>query len=270
MIPPKHRRFAIFASLAVIAAAIVWFGLPHDREVKSLWLFLFKLVPFVMAAEAVAALDVEWAKRMRLPLLLIPPTFLLYFLYFVPKIFFFGGAISEDPTSFGNLYYHVLTLTPMIILALALAYRLGGGTAATVRRLSYGMLLLMLSGLEDLAFLTVNDHTDPAYATIPEVWEWASHITVFIGHPPTKMEAYAFIVVHVILALLVFLSPQRWWEALVRSPRSRADGPDAPAASTAPGVSRVADAPGAPGAPGTSDASGTDAARADGSPANRG
>jgi hypothetical protein len=226
MIPPKHRSFAIFAFLAVIAAAIVWFGLPHDREVKSLWIFLFKLVPFILAAEAVAALDVEWARRIRLPLILIPPTFLLYFLYFVPKIFFYGGANSDDPASFGSLYYNVLTLTPMIILALVLAYRLGGGTAATVRRLSYGMLLLMLSGLEDLAFLVVNQHTDPAFTPIPEVWEWASHITVFIGHPPTKIEAYVFIAVHVVLALLVLASPQRWWQALARTRRPRADGSD--------------------------------------------
>jgi hypothetical protein len=214
MLPRKPLGFLIFAALAVAAAAFVWFGLPHDREVKSLGLFLVKLLPFVFAAEAVARLDVDWAKRLRLPLLLVPPAFLVFFLYFVPKIFFFGGVEAGTRESFYALYYHVLTLTPLIILSLVLAYRLGGGTAATVRRLAYGMLLLMLSGMEDFAFLTVNNHTDPAYATIPEVWDWASHITVFIGHPPTKYEAYAFIIVHVLLALAVFFSPQRWWDSL--------------------------------------------------------
>ncbi|MDR8411104.1 hypothetical protein MTP10_20525 [Nonomuraea sp. 3-1Str] len=214
MIPRKPLGFLIFAALAVAAAAFVWFGLPHDREVKSLGIFLLKLLPFVFAAEALARLDVEWAKRIRLVLWLVPIMFLVYFLYFVPKIFYFGGVVNGSREAYYGLYYHVLTVTPLIIISLVLAYRLGGGTPAVVRRLAYGMLLLMLSGLEDLAFLTVNDHTDPQWATIPAVWDWASHMTVFIGHPPTKYEAYAFIAVHVLLALAVFFSPQRWWDGL--------------------------------------------------------
>ncbi|GAA3080153.1 hypothetical protein [Streptosporangium carneum] len=227
MLPRKPLGFLIFAGLAVAAAAFVWFGLPHDREVKSLWLFLVKLLPFVFATEAVARLDVEWAKRIRLVLWTVPVAFLVYFLYFVPKIFFFGGVETGTRESFYALYYHVLTLTPLIILSLTLANRLGGGTAATTRRLAYGMLLLMLSGLEDFAFLTVNDHTDPAYATIPDVWDWASHMTVFLGHPPTRNEAYAFIIVHVLLALGVFFSPQRWWDSLAaRTTRPRSAQPE--------------------------------------------
>lgn len=213
----NHRKqlgFYLFVALGLISAAFVWFGLPHDREVKSLWIFLTKLLPFLFAAEAVARLDPDWAKRKRLPLLLIPPAFLAYFVYFVPKIFFYGAEVDGTKEAFDSLYYNVLTLTPLIILSLVLAYRLGGGSAATVRRLSYGMLLLMLSGLEDLAFLTVNHHTDPAYQHIPAVWTWASHMTVFIGHAPTKHEAYAFITFHVLLALTVFFSPQRWWDSL--------------------------------------------------------
>ncbi|MEU7740671.1 hypothetical protein [Nonomuraea sp. NPDC049158] len=216
MIPRKHLGFLIFAALAVLAAAFVWFGLPHDRQVKSLWIFLVKLLPFVLATEAISRLDVEWARRLKLHVLAIPAAFLVYFLYFVPKIFFFGSEVAGTREAYYDLYYHVLTLTPLIIVSLALAFRLGGGAAGTVRRLGYGMLLLMLSGLEDLAFLTVNNHVDPAYSTIPEVWEWATHMSVFIGHAPTKYEAYAFIAVHVVLALVIFLSPQRWWESLGR------------------------------------------------------
>ncbi|MBN6050669.1 hypothetical protein JYK22_01885, partial [Nonomuraea sp. RK-328] len=214
MMPRKPLGFLIFAGLAAAAAAFVWFGLPHDREVKSLGVFLVKLLPFVFATEAVARLDVEWAKRIRLVLWTVPVAFLVYFLYFVPKIFFYGGVEVGSREAFYGLYYHVLTVTPFLIMAMALAFRLGGGSPGVVRRLAYGMLLLMLSGLEDFAFLTVNDHTDPQWATIPDVWDWASHMTVFLGHPPTKYEAYAFIIVHVVLALAVFFSPQRWWDAL--------------------------------------------------------
>src|SRR5262245_24190942 len=93
-------------AIAVVLAAIVWFGLPHDREVTSAWLLLFKLTPFIAAAIAVAGLDVYWARRLRLHLFALPVCFLIFFCYFVPKLFFYAG--QED--GFGSLYYHMLTL----------------------------------------------------------------------------------------------------------------------------------------------------------------
>lgn len=198
----KNAWFLGFAILGLALGGYIWFVMPHEREVTSLGIFLFKLLPFVCMAIAIALLDVELFKKLKLHFILIPVAFLVYFCYFVPKIFF---NMDEYPM----LYYTVLTVTPIIILSLSLAYRLGGGSGGSSARLSFAMLLLMLSGLEDLAYLTVNHHTDPQWATIPEVWTWASHMTVFIGHAPTKTEAYIFIVVHVILALLVLFLPSK-------------------------------------------------------------
>lgn len=192
-------------AVAVALAAFIWFGLPHEREVTSVGMLLFKLTPFAAASVAVAWLDVDWARRLKLPQLVIPACFLVFFCYFVPKIFFFAG----EPDLFGELYYHVLTLVPFMILALVAAYRFGGGARGTVLRLSAAMILLQLSGLEDLAYLTVNPHTDPDWTPIPEVWEWASHINVFFGRAATKNEAFAFIAVHVVLALAVLFVPGR-------------------------------------------------------------
>jgi hypothetical protein len=199
----RNAAFLVLLALAAGCAAVVWFVLPHDREVKSLGIFLFKLLPFIFATEAIARLDLELARRLHLVRILIPVVFCVFFLYFVPKIFFY---LDDFPT----VYYHILVLTPIIIMSLTLAYRLGGGTPGNVRRIAYAMLLIMLSGLEDLAFLTVNHHTDPRWATIPDVWTWASHMTVFLGHPPTKNEAFAFIAVHVVLVLFLLAAPSRW------------------------------------------------------------
>lgn len=198
----KNGATIVLAGLALAAAAFIWLVLPHEREVKSLLVLLFKLLPFVLATFAIAHLDLETARKYYLPNLLVPLTFLVFFCVFVPKIFFY----SDD---FGEMYYLMLTATPFIILSLVLAFRLGGGSTSWTVRLAFSMILLMLSGLEDLAFLTVNHHTDPRWATIPEVWDWASHMTVFLGHPPTKYEAFAFIAVHVLLALLVLFLPAR-------------------------------------------------------------
>lgn len=214
--PPRargHLPFLALTAAAAVAAAFVWFAMPHDREVKALWVLLLKLLPFVLATEAVARLDLAAPARRKLAVVALPAAFLVVLCFFVPRIFFYG---DDGPT----LYYYVLTLTPFVILSLVLAYRLGGGEAGGVRRLAYAMLLL-LSGLEDLAFLTVNPHTDPRWTPIPEVWSWASHMTVFLGHPPTKYEAYGFIAVHVALAALVLFLPGRMVRA-IRLPVGRA------------------------------------------------
>jgi len=204
------RRNLPFMGLAVIAlglAAFIWFGLPHDREVESLGIFVFKLLPFIFAAEALARLDVELFKRVQAVRLLIPVCFMVFFLYFVPKIFFY---MDDHP----NLYYHVLTVTPFLILAFALSHRLGGGTPGNVRRLAFGMLIIMISGAEDLAYLTVNDLRGTDFHPIPEVWNWASHMEVRLGHAPTKNEAFIFIAVHLLIAAFVLFAPTKWFEKL--------------------------------------------------------
>jgi len=203
----RNAAFLVLVALAAVTAGIVWFVLPHDREVKSLGIFLFKLLPFVFTTEAIARLDVALFRRYHLVRVLVPVSFMVFFLYFVPKIFFY----SDD---FQNLYYHVLVLTPIVIVSLAMAYRLGGGTPGNVRRVAYAMLLIMVSGLEDLAFLTVNHHTDPQWDHIPATWDWASHMKVFLGHWPSRNEAYAFIAVHVVLVLFVLAAPTSWFERL--------------------------------------------------------
>src|SRR3954447_15995436 len=174
---PVFRRnagFLVCSLGAASCAGIIWFMLPHDREVKSLGIFLFKLLPFIFAAEALARLDIALLQRVKAVRALMPLCFMVYFLIFVPKIFFY----AEDHP---NLYYHILTLTPFLILSFVLAFRLGGGDAGTGRRVSYALLLIMLSGAEDLAYLTVNSFAPP-YDKIPSVWNWASHMTVFLAH----------------------------------------------------------------------------------------
>jgi hypothetical protein len=105
------------------------------------------------------------------------------------------------------------------------------------RRLGYAMLLLQLSGVEDLAYLTVNNHTDPEWTPIPQVWTWADHMTVFVGRPLMKNEAFVFIAVHVFIAVLVLALPDRFWRRLVpRRPVAAAEEPvpEPEPATTAP------------------------------------
>ena len=200
--------------IAAVFASIIVFFLPRDREVKSLGIFLFKLLPFVFASLSIATIKREIFLKYDLHYLLIIGSFLGFFCYLVPKIIF-------HRQEFADLYYILLITTPYVILSLTLAYRIGGGSSEKTFRLAIAMLLLMISGIEDLAFFTVN--YDPAWPPLPEVWDWVSHITVRIGHPPTRNEIVVFAIVHIILALMVLYVPfgkiiQRFGERRLESP----------------------------------------------------
>lgn len=184
--------------VAVILTGIVIFVLPPDREVKSLGIFLFKLLPFIFASVAIATIQREMLLKYDFQYLIIIGSFLVFFCYLVPKIIFHRREFEE-------LYYVLLITTPYIILALTLAYRIGGASSEKTIRLAIALLLLMISGIEDLAFFTVN--YDPTWPPLPEVWDWVSHITVRLGHPPTRNEIIVFASAHIILALMVLYLP---------------------------------------------------------------
>ena len=207
----QHRLFLVFSAAALVSAALVWRFAPHGQQLGSVWVLIAKLVPFFLAVEAIVRLDPEFVRRLNLGLLVVALTFAVFLCYFAPRIFFLSSF-----GTFPEVYFLVITMLPFAILALVLCFRLGGAASTQCRRLAYGLLLLMLSGLEDLAFLTINNQTDPRFKSIPEHWTWASHINVFFGGPVTKYEAYGFITVHVLAALLVLFVPARWLCSLRR------------------------------------------------------
>lgn len=186
--------------LAVSIAAIILFILPQEREVKSLGIFLFKLLPFVFASLALASVKRNILTNQYFQYVLIIGSFLLFFTFLVPKIIFHAKVFTE-------LYLVLLITTPYIILCFLLTYRLGGASGSQTFRLSIALLLIMISGVEDLAYFAVND--DPDFAVMPEVWDWVTHIAVRIGHSPTKNEIIASVIIHFSLAIAVLGLPFR-------------------------------------------------------------
>jgi len=168
--------FLAFALLTFVLSAIVYLKLPHTREIESLWILLFKLTPYFTALTAIAYMPVKWWLHYKLERLLILGLFTVAFCFFVPKIFF-------NSDNFPVMYSYMLAMTPFLMLSFMLCYRLGGGSREMVFRMGTAMMLIMLSGLEDLAFVTINEHTDPRWHPIPEVWD-SPHIEVFFGRPP--------------------------------------------------------------------------------------
>jgi hypothetical protein len=236
----KHVAFSGLSAATLVSAVAVWSLFPHQQQLSSVWVLFAKLVPVVFATEAIAVLDVDLVRRRNLAMVAMPVVFVVFVCYFAPRIFFLSSFGTFD-----QLYFLVITMLPYTVLALVLCYRMGGGSSSHSRRLSYGMLLLMLSGLEDLAFLKVNHHSDPRFTSIPEHWTWASHINVFFGGPVSKHQAYVFIAIHITLALTVLFLPARAFRRLRPSGGSRTSesAPGGPVASGAP----VLEGSGSPG-----------------------
>src|SRR6478752_2291386 len=77
---------ALGAAALLLTAAIFLF-LPPQREATSLAGFLLQLLPFVLAAEAIARLRLAESLRLGLGLVAAPMVFLVIFCWFVPKVF---------------------------------------------------------------------------------------------------------------------------------------------------------------------------------------
>jgi hypothetical protein len=213
-----NRTALLAGALAVALAGLVRFVIPYEREISSLWMLLVKLTPQLAACVAVAWLDVAWARWLRLHLVALPAIFLAFLCYFVPKTFMTALDMVDGTAAFEDLYLHVVVFVPFMIVGLVLSYRLGGGSREGVLRIGAAMTVLQMSGLEDLVAVLMNSRLDG----VPEVWAWAHHMTVRLGHVATRTEAYVFIAVHLVLAVLVLVVPGRAVTALGRRMRRRA------------------------------------------------
>lgn len=190
-------RFVVLAVLTLAATGLVLATTPQAKELTNVWTFFFYLVPFVLAVETVAAMRPDWLARGRLREVTMLVVFLGFMIFLVPNLF--GQFNLQD---FDRFYHWMMITAPYMIISLGLALRLGGAGAATVRRFGYAALILMVSGLEDLFYQIVNG------LEIPDRWTWAQHMIVRLGgHVPSQSEAFVFIGVHVVLAVVVLTLP---------------------------------------------------------------
>lgn len=212
---PSVVRFAVLAAATLASTVLVLATTPQAKELTTIWMFFFHLVPFVLAVETIAALRPAWLARGRLREVAMLVVFLGFMIFLVPNLF--GQFNLQD---FDRFYHWMMITAPYVIIALTLALRLGGGGSATVRRFGYAALILMVSGLEDLFYQLVNG------LEIPDRWTWAQHMIVRLGgHVPTQNEAFVFIAVHVVLAVVVLTLPWRRGSRSEERPQERAQEP---------------------------------------------
>lgn len=198
----------VFAALALGTTAFILNWSEHSRNLANAGVFFVKLLPFVFALIGIAHFPSFKLRTVfrQVALLLL---FFVAWCYFTPKLFY---AFMEHPSDFNSYYLVIQMMMPYIILALAAAFRIGGGRTKDVLVFGGCGLLILVSGLEDLFSVLLRTMADPGYV-FPEVWSWADHMSVFIGRALTKNEAYVFIGIHVALIAVVL-----WFAYAARSP----------------------------------------------------
>jgi hypothetical protein len=200
----SHRGWLGFLAVGGVGSAVVWLLLPHDSEIDTIWLPLFKVAIFGCLLLAIALAP----NRSRLGYLAAIAPFLLFLGYVIPRISyftFFGGTVTTNPPLTGEKYtFLYLLLYPGIVLSVCLAYRLGGGRAGTTIKIGLTGVLLIFSGFLDVLWPLVNPV--PLPATIQ-----AQHFKILLGRFATYQEAVALTLAHVPLLVLVNLLPLNRW-----------------------------------------------------------
>lgn len=186
--------------------AIAWLATPHDREIESAWQLVVKLIAFGCLCCAIAFFP--WISRRGMHWLPLVP-FFFFTGYVLPRIswFYYGDV---DRAQDGSFYTHLyLLLYPGIVLTVAAAYRLGGGTPGRCLKIAFGGMLIVFSGFLDVMWFVVNP------VDLPKVID-APHISLLTGGPISFAAAIAFALAHApILVAINVLPLDRWLRRLL-------------------------------------------------------
>jgi hypothetical protein len=200
-----RRRWArhvwwVALAAGVAGTVLVWVGMPHVREIGSAWELLAKLLTFACLCCAIAFFP---GVSGRLHWLLYVP-FIFYVAYLFPRIGYFY-FVDVERAEAGSFYTHQFLLSyPGIVLTVAAAYRLGGGTPGRCLKIAVSGMLVIFSGLLDFMWWLVNP------VDIPETID-APHITILTGGPISYGATILFALAHVPIIVGVNLLPLDRW-----------------------------------------------------------
>ncbi|WP_055477854.1 hypothetical protein [Sphaerimonospora mesophila] len=187
-------------TVGAAGAAFVWLATPHSREIHSAWDLVAKLIAFACLCFAIAVFP---RTSPRLSWLLYVP-FVFFTGYLIPRIswFYYGdGARAQGDSFYTHLY---LLLYPGIVLTVAAAYRIGGGTPGRCLKVMATGVVIVFSGFLDIMWQVVNP------VAIPDVID-APHINLFTGGPISFGATIVFALAHVPIIVGINLLPLDRW-----------------------------------------------------------
>lgn len=227
---PRFVNWLWLIPAALGALITIWIMvlLPPDRTLDGLGEFFFKTSPLILAVLTVALFPRH--NGLTLWLLLLGIIVYMGFIdstYILRTVNWIDAAVAGNGRDqFPAFYQFTLFVNAFTVLFALFAYRAGGATTARVLKLGLAGILVIVSGLNDLTFWAINTWPEGR----PMVFDWASHVTIFIGRAPTLYDMLGFLAVHLILAVVILCLPiQRWIDGLAarwqRPAPSAAAGP---------------------------------------------
>jgi hypothetical protein len=210
------RRWArhiwwIALTAGAAGATLVWLGTPHVREIESVWELAVKLLTFACLCCGIAffpGVSGRYYWVLYLP-------FGFFVAYIFPRIGYFY-FVDVEKAEAGSFYTHQFLLSyPGIVLTVAAAYRLGGGSPGRCLKIAVSGVLIIFSGLLDIMWWLVNP------VEVPDTID-APHITILTGGPISYGATILFVLAHIPIIVGINLLPlDRWLGRLLGVGQSR-------------------------------------------------
>jgi hypothetical protein len=128
-----------------------------------------------------------------------------------------AAQAGRGAAQFAEYYRFAIFANAFVVLLGVFAYRLGGASTARVAKVGLAGVLVLISGLNDLTMWLMYPWPNGAR---PEVFDWASHVTIFIGREPHVSDMLIFLAVHTLLIVAILAVPLERW--LTRRPQQPA------------------------------------------------
>lgn len=195
-------------------AALLLFVLEPDRTLHGFADFGLKIMPLLCAVWGIALFPQPKAGDGAWGMGLVLGGYLFYmgiidsaFVLQIDRLIK-AAVVDQFEAQFAAFYMFNLFVNAFIVLFALFAYRLGGGRTAPVLKLGLAGILVMISGLNDLTMWVI--YPWPG-GERPLVFDWASHVAIFIGRPPNLYDMLVFLTVHLLFAVVILWLPlQRW------------------------------------------------------------
>ena len=211
------RRFAnrnwLWLAPAVLGTALtglIMLVLPADRQLHGFGDFALKISPLVLAVATIALFPRRAAWSVVLPL-----ASMVVYMGYIDSAFFIqvdrladAAQMQAAKAQFSEYYRFSIFANAFVLLSAVFAFRMGGATSAQVLKLGVAGILVLVSGLNDLTMWAMYDWPG---GVRPDSFDWASHVSIFLGREPRLIDMLAFAAVHLVLMLAILRLPLARW-----------------------------------------------------------
>ena len=194
------------AVLGGALTALIMLVLPADRVLHGFGDFALKITPLVLAVATIALFPRRPAWSVVLPLASI-----VVYMGYIDSAFFIqvdrladAAQMQAAKAQFSEYYRFSIFANAFVVLSALFAFRMGGATSAQALKLGCAGIVVLVSGLNDLTMWAMYDWPG---GVRPDTFDWASHVSIFLGRDPHLIDMLAFAAVHLALIAAILRLP---------------------------------------------------------------